>query len=57
MIELQDFMQLIESPTKITVESNTLVDVKLSSKISSNHDCFVCARKINHGHRCIRVQT
>ena len=48
MIELQGFMQLIECPTRITVESNTLIEVNLLSKISSNHDCFVCAQKINH---------
>lgn len=60
MIELQGFMQLIESLTRITAESNTVKDVILSNKNSnisssnfiplnlSDHDCIVCVRKINH---------
>ena len=59
-IELQGFIPLIESPTRMTTESNTLIDVILSNKspnISSSnaillslsdHDCTVCVRKINH---------
>ena len=60
MIEPQGFMQLIESLTRITAESNTVIDVILSNKNSnissssfiplnlSDHDCIVCVRKINH---------
>ena len=35
VIELQGFMQLIESPIRIKVESNTLIDVIFSNKCSN----------------------
>ena len=60
MIVGQGFKQLIESPTRITPESKTLIDVILSNKSShiyksnviplsiSDYDSIDCVRKINH---------
>lgn len=60
IITAQGMKQIVKDPTRVTVDSKTLIDVILTNKQSSiskttviplslsDHDCIACVRKINH---------
>ena len=60
MIRLQGFEQLVKSPTRVTQDSSTLIDVILTNNEQaiastdvaplnmSDHDLIGCVRKVNH---------
>ncbi|XP_057299458.1 uncharacterized protein LOC130630077 [Hydractinia symbiolongicarpus] len=60
IFKLQSFVQLVKKPTRITQDTETLIDVIFTNKSStishtdvlplslSDHDCIGCVRKVNH---------